>query len=87
MEPCWSTFLQPYDSVVVIFSSTVERKATHLSWRDSSTVCVSCIPYNNTRNLSNTESYNKTLTKEHKRYLHGYYEYTFTEEDYDFAKE
>lgn len=87
LSPCWGELLQPYDSTIVIFQDSTIKKSIHLSWRDSTITCENCYSFNSLRNLSNLDNYNKNITKSHSKYLHGYYEYTFTEADYEFAKD
>ncbi|MBL7706492.1 MAG: hypothetical protein JNM21_13185 [Taibaiella sp.] len=85
LKPNYGTLLQPYDSVVIAFD-TIYRVA-HRSFRDSATLCSKCIAFSSNRNISNEESYIETVTKNHKKYLQGYYEYIFTEDDYNFARQ
>lgn len=85
LKPNYGTLLQPYDSVVIAFD-TIYRVA-HRSFRDSSALCSKCIAFSSNRNISNEESYIETVTKNHKKFLRGYYEYIFTEDDYNFARQ
>ncbi|MBL7706490.1 MAG: hypothetical protein JNM21_13175 [Taibaiella sp.] len=85
LNPIYGTNLQPFDSTVVTFD-TIYR-VTHRSFRDSATLCSKCIAFSNTRNISNEENYIETVTKNHKKFLRGYYEYIFTEDDYNFARQ
>ena len=75
--------LQSFDSVVVIYDNLY--RVTHRSFRDS-TACTKCITFSSNRNISSESSYLKTITKEHRKYLRGYFEYSFTEDDYNFAR-
>ncbi|MFT4062807.1 MAG: hypothetical protein QM642_10685 [Edaphocola sp.] len=86
LDPCWGTLLQPYDSVLVTFQSMPAKTSVHYSWRDTLISSQGKVPFLNERNISDEQHYNKVITKEDKNYLVGYYEYTFTESDYEYAQ-
>lgn len=79
LGPCWATLLQPYDSVMVVFND--ERRSKHLRFSYTGS-CDYCIGFERNRNITNKKNYQQVVTKEHKRYLNGYFNYTFTEQDY-----
>ncbi len=86
LQPSWGLINEYYDSMIVTFKSIPSKKAVHLSWRDS-TICNFCIEYGNNRNISNGSNYKEIVEKKRRKYIMGYFEYTFTQEDYNFAKE
>lgn len=86
LRPNWGTIINFYDSVIVIFKDSFQYPVRHLVYNDTIS-CHKCVPYGDPRNLAQEENYKKVIEKEHRNYMRGYYEYTFTEEDYNFAKE
>lgn len=85
LNPIYGTTLQPFDSTVVVFDTIYS--VSHRSFRDSSALCSKCIAFSSNRNISNEDNYTGTVTKNHKKFLKGYYEFSFTEEDYNFARQ
>lgn len=84
IDPSWGSLLTFYDSVIVVYDGLYRVK--HNAFNDTTT-CRTCLSAHDRRNLNNDLSYNKVLEEENKNYLKGYYEYTFTEADYEFAKD
>lgn len=86
LAPCWGRLIQPYDSVVVTFDAS--RRTVHLSFRDTTRLASSgYLRFVDSKNITNEDSYKEIITESNKNYLVGYYEYTFTEADYEFAKD
>ncbi|MDI9318956.1 MAG: hypothetical protein QM530_00640 [Phycisphaerales bacterium] len=83
LSPDYGTLLKPYDSIVILFDDSI--KVIHLKF-NSTITCDECIKFENNRNISNSENYVKTIVEENKKFLKGYFTYTFTEQDYLNAK-
>lgn len=83
LSPSLGTLFQPYDSVVVYYDDTV--RIAHIKFN---------LPYSGShkvlftsnRSISNENNYEKFITNEKKCSLTGYFQYTFTEQDYLDAK-
>ena len=75
--------LQPFDSVVVVFDGFKSSK--HNRFTDSSN-CNNCILQSNQRSIANENNWVKTVTREDKHTLTGYYTFTFIEQDFIDAK-
>lgn len=84
IEPCWGVFLRLDDSVIVTYYDTYEMK--HNKFNDS-VICDNCYLESDSRNLTNPNNYTSTIIKEEKKYLDGYYTYSFIEKDYLDAKD
>jgi len=79
---CYAITLQPYDSVLVTFDDTI--KIPHIKW--NLVYSGHGILYSSNRSISNINNWVKTITKETRHYIEGYYTFTFVEQDYIDAK-
>ncbi len=72
-----------YDSVVVYFDSV---KSTKHNKYDDNNPCPNCLLASNNRAISNPNNWSQNIIKEEEKRMDGYFEYTFEETDYTFAK-
>ncbi len=86
LQPSWPTLMLFYDSINVVFDNNPLVKIRHLVFSDTLN-CNKCLPFSNNRNITNEQNYTKTIEKEHRKYLKGYFEFTITEDDYNYAKD
>lgn len=83
IDPSFGTLLNPYDSVLVVYDDTVKIPHIKFNLVYSGTHRVL---HSSNRSIANEANYNKQITSETKFKLHGFYTFTFTEQDYLDAK-
>lgn len=77
--PPFGLYLQPFDSIVVLFDK--KSKSVHLKF-NSIADTLRKVVFLSKRNITNESNYEFKILKETKTYIEGEYTYTFTEQDY-----